>query len=73
MDDCFPLRTYRIKADDPPWMTHGLRKMIERRKAVFETDKKCSSRWKNLKKLTDKLLKQKKAEYVEAMKQIDLI
>ena len=60
MDKCFPLRTYRVKSDNPPWMTHGILQMIDKRKNVFNTDQKRTPRWKHLKALTNKMIKEKK-------------
>ena len=68
MNEYFPLKTYRVRSDDPPWMTHGLRKKIEQRKSVYETDKGKSERWRHMKKLTDKLIVDKKKEFVAEMK-----
>lgn len=66
-DECFPLKTYQIRASDPPWMTHSLRDMIEKRKAIFATDNKRSERWKRMKALTDKLILEKRG-IVESLK-----
>ena len=40
MDECFPLKKYRKKASDPPWMTHGLRKKISQRKGIYAVIKR---------------------------------
>ena len=34
-NECFPLRTYRVRSDDPPWMTHGIRKRIDQRLSLI--------------------------------------
>lgn len=60
MDRFFPLKTYRVRAENPPWITHGILRMIDKRKNVFKTDKKCTPRWKKLKKLTEKMITEKK-------------
>ena len=39
-NECFPLKTYRIRSDDSPWITHGIRKKIEQGKEMYRTDKK---------------------------------
>ena len=59
IDACIPLKTYRLRSNDPPWMTHGIRRRIEKSKAIFATDKKRSEKWKKLKKLTDTQIQQK--------------
>ena len=56
MNECFPIRTYRAKANDPPWITHGIRKRIDPRLEVFKTDQKRSARWRKTKSLTDRLI-----------------
>ena len=51
-------------------MTNGIRDMIRNRKAVYETDKKKrTDRWKKLKKLTNSMIKSKKREFVDSLKQ----
>ena len=68
MSTCFPLKTYRVRESDPPWMTHGLRKKISQRKEIYYTDQKKTERWRKMKRLTDSLVKEKKKEFVESMK-----
>ena len=68
MDEFFPLVTYRVRSDDPPWMTHGLRDKIEKRKEIYATDQKRTARWKKMKELTDKLVLEKKTELIESLK-----
>ena len=60
MDECFPIRTYRVRDDNPPWMTHGILDKIDKRKNVFSNHKKRTEEWKKLKNLTDKLILEKR-------------
>ena len=69
MDECFPLKSHRVRADNPPWMTHGILKRIDQRKEVYKTDEKRSQRWKHMKELTEKLIKEKKREFIDQIKQ----
>ena len=40
MDDCFPVRSFRVRSDDPPWMTHGIKKRLRsERKSSTQTKK----------------------------------
>ena len=50
-------------------MTHGILDMIDKRKSVYETDQKRSPRWRKLKSLTEKMIKEKKSEFIEGLKQ----
>ena len=68
MDECFPMVTTRIRSDDPPWMTNGIRKKIDQRKEVYDTDKKRTDRWRHMKELTNRLIKEKKTEFIETIK-----
>ena len=34
MGECFPITNYRVRSDDPPWMTHGIKDKIENRKLI---------------------------------------
>ena len=66
--DCFPAVTVRIKSSDHPWITKAVKKQIRRRKRVFAREGR-SEKWKKLKKETEELIKKKKAEYFEKIKQ----
>ena len=62
-----PLKKYRVKDSNPPWITHGILDMIDKRKEIFGTDQKRTDRWKKMKRLTDRLIKEKK-EFIEGLK-----
>ena len=53
MDECFPVKTFRVRENDDPWITHGIRAKIAHRREVFWEDGFRSDRWKCLKKETD--------------------
>ena len=67
MDKCFPWKTLRAKSSDPPWFTNGLRRKISQRKSICKREGR-SARWRRMKDLTTKIIKDKKAAYFENIK-----
>ena len=65
MDASFPIKTFRKRSDDLPWITHGIRELVRKRKEVFKTDKKRSEPWKKLKNLSDNLMVKSKKDYID--------
>ena len=67
MDECFPFRWVKKRSNEAPWITHGIRKNIRMRMAIFRREGR-SARWKRMKNITDALIKHKKLEYIERVK-----
>ena len=66
MDTCFPITTYRTRATDKPWITHGIRKKIDDRRKIYRrTKSRQTSDWHILKTTTDRMIKEKKQEYIK--------
>ena len=65
--ECFPEKQYRVKSTDDPRITEEIQGLISTR--AFKNDKKRSMYWKQLKKRTDGLIKERKREYIEKFKE----
>ena len=68
MNMCFPLRKYKIRSTDPPWITPGVRKKIKDRKDLFK-DNGRGDIWKEAKRETKTLIRKKKKEFIENFKE----
>ena len=64
----FPLRTTRRKSTDLPWIGKKLRKLIRKRMDIFLEDGWRSPRWKEMKKKTDDMLRERKRGYLDTQK-----
>ena len=56
-DTCFPWKNYKVRSTDDPWVDDATRKKIGQRKAVFAWDKHRSKDWRELKAITNNMLK----------------
>ena len=63
--DCFPLKNFKKRSTDDPWIDEPTRKKIKHRLSVFSCEKCCSRNWKELKKITDNMIRTRKARYFE--------
>ena len=66
MKECFPLVTVKRKSTDDPWITDKIRKKIKQRKKVFKKQGR-SKAWKKLKKLTTKMIKFRRDQYMDCL------
>ena len=69
MSECFPVITVKRKSTEDPWITEKIRKKIRKRKAIFKSEGR-SVRWKRIKKITAKMIKFKREQYMERHKLI---
>ena len=67
MTECFPLVTVKRKSTDDPWITEKIRKKIRQRKKIFKKQGR-SKAWKKLKKITTKMIKFRREQYMERHK-----
>ena len=64
MDECFPMRTRKVKDTDPPWITHAIRRLVKKRNEIYNSERK-STRFQDIKRLVANKIKVSKQEYVE--------
>ena len=62
-DASFPWKNYKIRSTDDPWIDDATRKKIAQRKLVFERDKGRSVEWRELKAITNNMIKTRKKAY----------
>ena len=67
MAECYPIITVKKKSTDDPWITEKIRKRIKQRKFFFKKQGR-SKAWKKLKKITRKMIKLKREQYIEKHK-----
>ena len=65
MDECFPLRTRRVKESDPPWITHSIRKLVKKRNDMYKRNRGA---YEELKTLVEQKISRSRTEYVERIK-----
>ena len=68
MDISFPPKTFKIKTTDDPWITYGIKKMIKARKRRYGRTLKRDARWREIKRETERMIKESKKEFYEATK-----
>ena len=61
----FPWENYKIRSTDDPWIDSPMRKKIKQRKAMFARDKCRSRDWRQLKALTNKMIKTRKKAFFD--------
>ena len=70
MDEFFPTKTTRRKSSDLPWMSKGLLEKIATRKRLFWAEGgKRTEAWRDMKRITDGLVKERKKGYVLTQKE----
>ena len=62
--ECFPLRHYKNKLTNDPWIDEATLKMIERRQGVFFREG-WSVKWKDIKAKTKYMISERKRKYFE--------
>ena len=72
MEAFFPLITVRKKTSDCPWINNRIRKLIRRRKGIYRREGR-SATWRRLKKITDELIKERRAIYLNSQKECLLV
>ena len=72
MESFFPLITVRKKSTDCPWINHRIRKLIRRRKGVYRREGR-SAKWRRLKKLTERLIHDRRLVYLDSQKECLLV
>ena len=64
MDEYFPVKRFKSKATDDPWMSPHILQKIKTRMKTYLKEKR-SDKWKDQKKQTDRLIKDAKKKYYE--------
>ena len=72
MECFFPLITVRRKSTDCPWVNNRIRKLITRRKGIYVREGR-SEAWKRLKRITDELLRKRRAVYLDSQRECLLV
>ena len=65
----FPMRTTTKRKSDPPWVNDTIRRLSKKRRKIYDKHGR-SRRWKALKKLSDKLYRDRAANYFETQKRV---
>ena len=68
-NEAFPLRTTTRRESDPPWVNDRIRRLTKKRRKVYDKHGR-SKRWRALKKLSDKLYRERAAKYFQNQKQL---
>ena len=63
-DTCFPLKSYKYKSTNDPWIDQDTLDMIDRRKGVFEREGR-KSKWRKIKETTNNMIKTRKKKYYD--------
>ena len=63
-NQCFPLKQYKLKSTDKPWIDEAVCDMIDKRQRVFRSELR-STNWKKLKAKTNKMIKERKKKYYD--------
>ena len=59
----FPYNNFKVKSTDDPWIDNATRTKIEHRKGVFEREGHDLRNWKEMKALTNGMIKSRKKTY----------
>ena len=59
-----PWKKERVRSTDDPWISKGIRKRVDQRKAVFRRSGR-SANWKVMKKSTRKMIKKSRSEFYD--------
>ena len=68
VDRLFPLQRVRVRSNEPPWITHGIRRLARHKKRIF---KRCgkSRAWFKLRDKIRELIAASQQQYVERVTQ----
>ena len=69
MDVFFPVQTTTRKSSDYPWINWKVRRKVKQRRSVYYREGR-SVKWKKLKKLTDNLIKKRRAVYMDSQRMV---
>ena len=64
VDELFPLKTVRMRDNEPPWITDGIRALARRKRRAYKRRAK-SNHWKALQSKLTALVERSRAEYVD--------
>ena len=67
MERFFPLITVHRRSSDCPWINARIQQLTRKRRKVYLKEGR-SAKWKRLKKLTDRLIGERRAKYLEGQK-----
>ena len=67
LERCFPLITVRRRSTDPPWFNTRIRKKIKQSRCIYKREGR-SAAWKRLKKTTERMIENRRANYVLSQK-----
>ena len=67
LEGIFPLITVRKKSTDCPWVNNRIRRLIAKRKGVYRREGR-SGKWRRLKKLSEELIRTRRATYLDSQK-----
>ena len=65
LDRCLPWKNYKVRSTDDPWIDEPTRKKIKQRKNVFSNGRKRTKDWRELKAITNNMIKTRKKAYFE--------
>ena len=60
----FPVTTYRCRSNEPPWITHGIRRISKKKKRVYKREGK-SRLWCTLTGKAEEMIEKSKTEFVD--------
>ena len=63
LDAFMPMQSFRVKDDEKPWITNGLRQLIKKKKKIFKNRGYKSEEWKRLRRAIEKSLFCKKEQF----------
>ena len=69
VEACFQLRTVRRKSTDPPWLDRKTKKLIEDKNKLYVTEGGRTAVWKEEKKRTDAVVKERKRKFMDIQRE----
>lgn len=63
-DELFPMMSMRVRSNEDPWVTNGVRRLARKKNRVYKREGK-SRLWHQLQARMDHLIEQSKSEYVD--------
>ena len=64
LDKHCPVVEYKIRSNEAPWITHGVRRLARRRKRVYRREGK-SRRWRRLTERSRRILRESKRTFID--------
>ena len=62
-DRHFPYKTYRVRSNEYPWITHGIRRLTKKRKRLYRHEGK-SRRWHEMRETTERMIEESKETFI---------